>query len=155
MLKQHCSALSFLFSLSQLRRVPTLSPGQSLVSQHKRPINQTASTKLFQLPMRKWSATKFISAKSFFSSEKGPHRTSTCPSSQQHNCSVFPYCRPSWGEAEVAVWSVYQLAKLPERTLVCTMEGLCVRISWIRLKILKFTGTILQEREKTKNYRQV
>lgn len=59
------------------------------------------------------------------------------------------------GKAEVPVRSVYQLVKFPRHTLVCTMDGLCVRISWIRLKILKFTGTILQEREKTKTCRQV
>lgn len=105
--KQRYSSLSFLLSLSQLRRVPTLFPGQSLVPQRKHSTNQTANTKLFQLSTRKWSATKLISAKLFFCSEKGPYRTSTVPSSQQHNRSVFPYCKPSWGKAEVPVWGVY------------------------------------------------
>lgn len=50
----------------------------------------------------------------------------------------------SSGEAKGLVWqqTFGRQQELCKHTLVCTMEGLCVRISWIRLKILKFTGTI-------------
>lgn len=75
---QRCSALSFLFNWPQLRRVSTLFPGWSLVSQRK------CSKKMALQPLNypsclQRNGQKFISAKSFFCSEKGPCRTTAHP----------------------------------------------------------------------------
>lgn len=144
--KQCCSAFSFLFSLLQLRKVPTLLPGQSLVSQHKRSINHTVSA--VPAVHKEMLSYQINFCKIIVLFRKGTlHNISTpqlTPAPLLWVSLLWTLLGKRWGP------SMDQLVTFPTHTLVCTMQGLCVRISWIRLNTLKFTGTIWREREKTK-----
>lgn len=139
--KQCCSALSFLFSLLQLRKVPTLLPEQSLISQCKHLINPTVSTG--PAVHRETLSYQINFCQIIVLLRKGTLHNISTP---QLPAASLLWVSLLWEKVRGQHGAV---VTFPRHTLVCTMQGLCVRISWIRLKTLKFTGTIWREREKT------